>query len=301
MLRASILFFLLLISNSNHSQELIKTTRFPIRDFFIKKDTLIFSEHTSIHVLNTKKNKDTMCFVGGSSFKIEEVNDEEIIIAVNELVRNVSSVRFYKKKANQIADSFFYRKGKIIDFLVIKELKLFVMATTNNKILFFNYREKPKFTKVAEIDLEDTKSRKIVYKDNNLYYTTDKGKIFKYNLSTYKRELLIEDKSMITTLSLYQDCVFYATVTGQINKYNLKNNEKRTLEIKRNFILNFIINQNQLVCGSWKGDIFVIDINDFKVEEKINYHKKTILNIIEKDDVFYSSSIDKTLKKWKLN
>ncbi|MCB0444708.1 MAG: hypothetical protein KDC68_03445, partial [Gelidibacter sp.] len=83
---------------------------------------------------------------------------------------------------------------------------------------------------------------------------------------------------------------------------NLKKNKLQTLNINKNFIVNVLYSNNKLICGSWKGDIFVIDINKFKITKELKYHNSTVLKILNyKDNVFYSSSIDKTIKKWYLN
>lgn len=80
-------------------------------------------------------------------------------------------------------------------------------------------------------------------------------------------------------------------------------NNKEELNLGDNFIINSLYNeQNKLICGSWKGLIYVIDILNFRIIKELNYHKRTVLKVLNyKDNIYYSSSLDNTIKKWILN
>jgi WD40 repeat protein len=60
--------------------------------------------------------------------------------------------------------------------------------------------------------------------------------------------------------------------------------------------------KNKLICGSWNGEIYVIGITDFAIEKTLKHHNRSVMKIANyKDNIFLSSSLDKTIKKWKLN
>ena len=61
------------------------------------------------------------------------MNENNLITVANELVDTVSSVRFYNKKLKEFEYEFYYKKGKILDFIDIHEASLFVVSLNNKK------------------------------------------------------------------------------------------------------------------------------------------------------------------------
>ncbi|MCB0745486.1 MAG: hypothetical protein KDC67_16385, partial [Ignavibacteriae bacterium] len=281
--------------------ETIKKTEYAVRDFCVSKDTIYYIEHRDIHVENTDTKVESSFFIGGYGLEMFNLNSNEIITTSNELVQNVSSFRFYQKNANEVKEVYYYKKGRTIDFLKIPDKNIFAFSSTDKKITFINFDNRPIFKKEVEINL-NSYSRKLIFKNNNLYFITDLGDIYKYDLSNNKKELLYKANEILTDFYVDEQTIIYTTISGKISKINLKNNKLQTLNINRNFIVNVLYSNNKLICGSWKGDIFVIDINKFKITKELKYHNSTVLKILNyKDNVFYSSSIDKTIKKWYLN
>lgn len=295
------IIFLLLLSFSINAQETIIKTSFPSRDFYLSQDSIVYIEKRDVQI-NYNTNKENY-FIGGYGLEIynNKINNE-IITASNELVRNVSSVRFYNKNTKKIETVFYYKKGKIIDFLIIPELNIFVLSLSNKKIIFINFEKKPTFRRVIEIKL-DALSRKLVYKNNILYYITDLEGIYQYDLTTNNKKLLYKETNIVTDFYLANNVLIYSTISGQIVKLDMLTNNKKELIIENNFIINSLYNeQNKLICGSWEGTIYVIDILNFRIVKELNYHKRTVLKILNyKDNIFHSSSLDNTIKKWTLN
>jgi WD40 repeat protein len=301
MRRFKIMVVVLLLPFSMAGQEVIKKTNFPSRDFYISQDSIVYIEKRNVQI--ESKNKIENYFIGGYGLEIYNSKiSNETITASNELVRNISSVRFYNKNIQKVENVFNYRNGKIIDFLIIPELNMFVLSLTNKKIIFINFKERPTFRKAIEIKL-DALSRKLIYKNNKLYYITDLGEIYQYDLASNTKELLYKEDGIITDFYLEKNIIIYATIYGQIVKVDMLTNNTEELNIEDDFIINSLYNeQNKLICGSWKGLIYVIDILNFRIIKELNYHKRTVLKILNyKDNIFYSSSLDKTIKKWKIN
>ena len=294
---------ILLLPFSMVGQEVIKKTNFPVRDFHVSQDSMWFIKKRDVHIIDRPNNNETNYFIGGYGLEIfVDSTNNEIITASNELVRNISSVRFYNKSTKKVENVFYYKKGRSIDFLIIPELNMFVLSLTNKKIIFINFEEKPAFRKAIEIEL-DALSRKLIYKNNKLYYITDLGEIYQYDLANNRKELLYKEDSIITDFYLENNIIIYATINGQIVKVDMLTNNKEELNLGDDFIINSLYNeQNKLICGSWKGLIYVIDILNFRIIKELNYHKRTVLKVLNyKDNIYYSSSLDNTIKKWILN
>jgi WD40 repeat protein len=301
MRRFKIIVVVLLLSFSMVGQEVIKKTNFPSRDFYISQDSIVYIEKRNVKIEGENKKEDY--FIGGYGLEIyNSKTSNEIITASNELVKNVSSVRFYNKNTKKVENVFYYKKGKSLDFLIIPELNTFVLSLTNKKIVFINFKNKPSFKRTIEIKLK-TLSRKLIYRNNKLYYATDLGEIYQYDMVNNSKELLYKTDSIITDFYLSDSILIYSTIDGKITRINMQTNKKREINLGNNFI-NIMVEyqQDKLVCGSWKGLIYVIDVFNFAVKKELNYHTRTVLKILNyNDNIFYSSSLDKTIKKWILN
>lgn len=177
MKKIKLLFFALFLTIYAKSQETIKTTTFSVRDFSIHQDSIFYLEHRDIYIENTKTNNKSFFFIGGYGLELFNLNSKEILTASNEHVQNVSSFRFYDKAKNEVGDVYYYKKGKAIDFLKIPNRNVFVFSSTDKKIIFINFDNRPAFIKENEIDI-DSFSRKLIFQNNFLYYITDLGGIF---------------------------------------------------------------------------------------------------------------------------
>jgi len=280
-------------------QELTMKFDFAVRDFYFNKDSSIYLKKRDLHV--ESQNLEKTLFLGGYGLKMFYDEGNRIITASNELVRNVASVRFFNKNSEKQERVYFYENAKIIDFIVMPEINIFVLSLTNKKIVFINYEEKSRFRKVIEIDAQAL-SRKLIHKDGDLFFATDHGQIYKYSLKNYNNTLIYETNDPITDFNINQTSVVYTTINNKIVKFNLSTKEKKEIKLQNNFVNTFIqLRNNNLICGSWNGSIYLVDDKDFKIKKELNYHERSILKISKiNDSIFYSSSLDKTIKKWHL-
>ena len=119
---------------------------------------------------------------------------------------------------------------------------------------------------------------------------------------TKKSELIYSCKEKITALNFYNDDIIFTTMQGNIFIYNNIQGIAKKINIKNNFVLNTIINNDQLLCGTFNGAIIVVNLKSREIQKQLNYHDRSVLSIVKgRENQFYSSSIDRTLKKWKLN
>ncbi|WP_323787424.1 hypothetical protein [Psychroserpens sp.] len=282
--------------------ETVIKTDFVVRDFEVFKDSIFYIKKRDAFLYDKKTKSSKNYFIGGYGLKINtQENSNTIISVANELVDTVSSIRFYNKKLGEFEDEFFYKKGKILDVLLLEDAKLFVLSLTTNKIIFIDYKDRPEYYKTIEIKLNSL-SRKLLYKDNMLYFATDNGNIYKYDFLNYKKTLLHDGNNVITDFSLVDETLIYTTIEGEILKKNLETNEEVKIKIDNNFINTFLKFKDKLICGSWNGKIYVIDINKFTIYQEFNFHKRAIIRIKkDENNIIYSSSLDQTIKSWRLN
>lgn len=307
MLKTKLLYlfaiFQLLCSTAVVAQEpeIIVKEDFSIRDFVISKDSVFYIKKRTACLYDKNTMSSKCFFIGGYGLKLNtNANSNSVITVSNELVDTVSSVRFYNKKKELFEFEYYYKKGKILDFLNIPEASLFVLSLTNNKIIFVDYQERPKFHKTIEINLNSL-SRKLIYKNNILYFATDNGNVYKYNFHSYKKTLLYSADKLITEFVINDNNLIYTTIDGDICKVNLDLKTKTDFKIKNNFISAVLLTHNKLICGSWNGTVYIIDKNKFTIEKELYVHKRAILKIKKYDNNIYSSSLDNTIKSWKLN
>ncbi len=289
--------------NISYSQEteVLVSEDFAIRDFVIAEDSIYYIKKRNACFFQRKTNVTETLFIGGYGLKISynPITDKLITVS-NELVDAVSSVRFYDKNKSAFEFEFYYKDGKIIDFLDIPEASTFVLSLTNNKIIFFDYKDQPEHVKTIEIPLNSL-SRKIIDKNGILYFITDEGKIYKYNYHNYSKTLLYNAKAMITEFLINKDEIIYTTIDGYIFKVDLNTNNLHKIALDNNFISAMELVDNNLICGSWNGKVYVIDMASFLIKKELEIHKRAILKI-KKDEQnnLYTSGLDKTIKRWKL-
>jgi len=275
---------------------------FSIRDFVISKDSIFYIKKRTA-CLYEKRTKASKCFfIGGYGLELIAEQDNNFVITIaNELVDTLSSIRFYNKKDDKFEAEYFYNKGKILDFLNIPETSLFAISLTNNKILFIDYENLPRFLKTIEIKLNSL-CRKLIYKNSTLYFSTDNGNIYKYDVLNYNKTLLYSANKIITDFIIFKNILIYTTIEGDICKLNLDTEVKSNVKIDNNFISALVINENYLVCGSWSGMVYLVDLSSFSIQKSWPIHKRAILKIKKgKNNIMYSSGLDKTIKSWKIH
>ena len=300
----NIIFGLISFSVFSQDYETVINSDFTIRDFIIHNDSVTFIKKRNIYSQDLSTKSSNNYFIGGYGLELYYLASENTIISTsNELVNNVSSVRFYNKKEKRVENVFYYRGGKIIDFLITSEINTFVLSLTNNKIIFINFEDRPKFLKTIELDL-DSKSRRLIFQDKTLFFITDNGEIYKYSLEDNIKQLVYKCNDVITDFFVNNELIIYSTIDGKLVKINRVNKKESVLLIENNFILNSLEfeKNNALICGSWNGTIYEIDLKNFLIKNEMRYHKRSVLKISKgKENTFYSSGLDKTIKKWKLN
>jgi len=281
------------------AQENIKTIfkgDFTIRDFLVENDTIFFIKKRNLFLFDTQNKSLKERFIGGYGLELLSEN-KRIITVSNELVENVSSIRFFKRLKDKPDCVFYNKDGKVVDFVNIPEYKIFALSLISQKIIFVDYSKKPKFTKIIEIDL-DTLSRKIEYKNGSLFFVTDLGGFYEYNINSNTKTKLFQDDELITDFSLEHGMLYFTTIKGKVKRVNLQTKEVKEFRIN-GFVTTFASCDDSLVCGTWCGDILIVDKKSFGILKKEKVHDRTILKILKYNDTtYYSSGVDQTIKKW---
>jgi hypothetical protein len=302
MKKIKIFLLLVFLAINASAQETLVNGDFTIRDFFVEKDSIFYIEKRDVKYRNIKDINKVFdsYFIGGYGLRIFN-NLNEIITVSNEFEQTVSSLRFYNKKSKIVEEIFYYKKGKAIASIQIPEYKFMVISMNDKNIIVVDYSKRPIFKEVHKIQLKSL-ARTVYYHNKSLFYATDFGDIFKYNFDSKESVLVYSCKEKITALNFYMDDIIFTTTQGNILIYNQEQGITKSLNIKNNFVLNTIIYDNKLICGTFKGSIIVVNLKNRLIEKLLDYHNKSVLSIVKgKRNEFYSSSIDRTLKKWKLN
>ena len=298
-------FLFILISIGLNAQETILKTDFAIRDFTVENDSIFLIDKRDVKYFSLirERTTDNIFFIGGYGLKlVMNENGNEIITIANEFQKSVTSLRFYKKKTKNIEQVFYYQQGKSLDALLILERDYAVLSLSDKKIIVVDYSKKPTF-EIAHIISLKAISRKVIYKADNLYYVTDLGAIYKYNLNNKSNTLIHSCGNIITDMALFDNYIIYTTIKGEIVKYNINSQNIQKLNINDNFVLNSLnFYENKLICGTFKGTILLVNTDNLDILKQWNYHNRSVLNITrDNNGQFYSSSMDKTIKKWKIN
>ncbi len=300
----------IIVCNKAIGQELVLKTNFTVRDFQIVDSTLVYIEKRDIKSYNLiSRTNDTLFkngsfFIGGYGLRIfYSKKQKTIITASNELVKNRSSIRFYNTEKKDINKFHVLYDTELMDFFIQPNDSLFFLSKKDSTIIGYKYGNKPRYKKTDSIKT-DSYARNIKLLNSTLIYLTDSGKVFQYNLKTKKNKLLYEGENLLVSFIFDKNYknIYATTFDGKIIKISLSN----PLESQEYNFGNHIIEainiymDKYLIVGDWSGQIGIIDINTNEVVKKHN-DKKRIVKIIVKGDYFYTSSSNRTIKKWKID
>jgi hypothetical protein len=295
----------ILISMGLQAQETFLRNKFSVRDFFIKQDSIFYIEKRDVIYFRNQDKTGAIntYFIGGYGLEIyDDSKNNQIITVSNEFPRPVSSLRFYNKSIKIVEDVYYYTQGRSLDALILPDLNYAVLSLSDKKIIVIDYEKKPAFVIRHNITLKSI-ARKIIFKEGYLYYVTDLGEIFKYNFTTKENTILLAYGKLITDFVLFDQYMVFTTKEGEILKYSFVNGIVSKLNIGNDFVLTSTRYQkDKLIMGTFKGNIIVLDAKTMSILNQFNFHKRSVLKIVNyKDNEFYSSSIDKTIKKWKID
>ncbi|MCK7589534.1 hypothetical protein M0G43_03000 [Subsaxibacter sp. CAU 1640] len=292
-------YLVILFSCSIFSQEVHLHGNFTIRDFFINKDTTYYIEKR--HVRISPESGKYGYFMGGYGLKIfDNPKKNEVITVSNELINTVCSVRFFNKSSNKEQEVFYYTEGRAVDALHIEQLGLIVLSLSDKKIIAIDYKNKPIFDVVLDVELKRI-ARRIAYRGDFLYYAVDSGEIYKHDLKSKHGKILFNTKSTVSDFHIFEKFLIYSTTDGNIVKQSLTTEKQERIKLTDNFVLNGLFIESKLILGTFDGSILVLNLETLKIEKELKIHKRSVLSLKNVDGEFYSSGIDKTIRKWKFN
>lgn len=291
-------------------QEVMLQSRFAIRDFLIVDNTILYIEKRNIKSVNIiSKQPDTIVksngyFIGGYGLNIFHHSDSsQVVTSSNELVKDRSSIRFYDIVKGEVNKYHVYYTTKLMDISLDFDQRMLFLSKKNLFIEIFKYGGKPRYKKLDSIKL-DSYSRRLRFYNNKLYYITDSGKVFEYNLITRVNRLLYQnDKLLINFIfDKKHEIIYMTSYDGKVIEVNIDNPGSTRVFSFGNEIIEAIniFEDKYLIAGDWLGEIKVIDLKNFSEKRKIS-NKKRIIKIEVKGNCFYASSADKTIKKWKID
>ena len=292
-------------------QETLINAGFSIRDFFIDDQTLLYIEKRDIKNYNLNlKTRDTLInpegfFIGGYGLKLSyDKTNKKIVTASNELIRDISSIRFYDTEKKNINKFHVYYTTKLVDFLISPKDSMFFLSKKNKWLEVYRYNASP--TRYKKIDSIKTSSfsRKLRFNSNQLFYITDKGEVIIYNTLKRSKKLLYKHGTILVNFCLSKDFkkIYVTTSQGQLIIIDINGKTKPIIVNLGDSIIEAIdiVADKYIITGNWKGKIKIIDIKTLSVIKEFN-NKKRIIKILAKDNYFYTSSSDRTIKRWKIN
>lgn len=303
------LFFLsILFFNISYSQEIILKADFPIRDFKINDNTIVYIEKRDIKNFNLiSKKTDSLIekngyFIGGYGLNIYYPKTNDFIItSSNELVKDRSSIRFYDIKTKKVNKYHVLYKTELIDFLFIPDKDLFFLSKKNKTIEVYKYGVKPRYKLIDKITL-DSFSRKLISYNNKLYYITDSGKLFEYNIENKENKLIYDSDNILTNFVFDNETnkIYITTFNGKLIQVNINNSLKnKEILIGDTVIEALSFQDDYIITGDWNGAIKLIEKETLKVEKEFKIRKRIIKIRVQNNSTFYTSSADKTLRRWK--
>jgi WD40 repeat protein len=306
-MRLLILLLSLLYFSALYSQEIVLKTKFSIRDFKINDNTIVYIEKRDIKNVNLiSKKEDSLIkksgyFIGGYGLNIYYPKTEDFIItSSNEWLRNRSSIRFYNIKTKAVDKYNVLYKTELMDFLLLPEKKMFFLSEKKHTIEVYKYGGKPRYKLIDKINLNSF-ARKLRFKNNKLYYITDSGKLFQYDIENKENKLIYEGNVILTNFVFDNESnnIYITTFNGKLIKVEVNNSFKnKEIFIGDTVIEALNIQGDFIITGDWNGAIKLIEKETLEVQKEFKIKKRIIKIRVQNNNVFYTSSADKTLRRW---
>ncbi|MCK5170421.1 MAG: WD40 repeat domain-containing protein, partial [Bacteroidales bacterium] len=184
--------------------------------------------------------------------------------------------------------------------------KWLICATDESKILLLN------LTNSVELEKELTGHTKMVIgiaiaPNNKFFISSSNDKtIRKWDLKTFKSELLVESESKINKIEISPDSklVVAGMQNGNINIWNVNNPEDlQVIESEsKNAISAVAYNRNGkwLVTGDSRGNVRIRNSENFEVIDNLEGHRSRIYDIDfnPENNLMATSSLDGTVRVW---
>ncbi|WP_242158110.1 WD40 repeat domain-containing protein [Aestuariivivens sediminis] len=308
-MKVALYISIILVFTKVACQEVILNTGFTVRDFDIIDNTLLYIEKRDIKNYNLiTKTHDTLIdtngyFIGGYGLKLFcDYKNQNIITASNELIRDIGSIRFYDVPKKEINLYHVYYTTELMDFFLDPQDSLFFLSKKDKQIDMFKYGGVPRYHKIDSLKL-NRYSRKINYSKGNLYYITDYGEVCNYNLKTRRNKRIYKGESLLvnfTSDNKYKN-IYVTTFDGKLIKVNIDGDfPAQTIGIGKDIVEAIAMYKDKyILTGDWKGIIKLIDLQTLSPVKQW-HNKQRIVKIVVNDDYFYTSSSDRTIKRWKI-
>ncbi|GGZ89228.1 hypothetical protein [Algibacter mikhailovii] len=301
--------FFLFFNKGLSAQEVVLNTNFAVRDFILFENSLIFIEKRDLKSYNLRTRtkdaifKEDSCFVGGFGLRLYNLMEQKkIITAANELYADRSSIRFYDLIQKDINKYHVLYSTKLLDFFIHQEDSLFFISKKDSTIESYQYGTNPRYKKIDSIKI-DSYARRMGFFNNNLYYITDSGKVIAYDVTTKTSRMIYKGQNRLVNFVFdnKHEYLYVTSVNGEILKINIANGSKEYKLIFGNQIIEAIdiYKDRFIIAGDWSGIIKIIDLNTFEIVKEY-YDKARIIKILVSENYFYTSSSNRTIKKWKI-
>lgn len=116
-----------------------------------------------------------------------------------------------------------------------------------------------------------------------------------------KIEFEINIGEIITSLLVNkaQNLIYVGDYSGTLHIINIKSKGIRKKNLHKSLITDMcLVERKYLISSSWDGEINIIDIDSLKIKKKLFGHKDYIFSLTLKNRELFSSSRDKTIRKW---
>jgi WD40 repeat protein len=279
------------------AQETIFQSNKAIRSFLVMNDTIYYSnnDHLLINVQGKSINK---IYVGG--YLIDFVIEYPIIMSLaNNYKQQYGTVRRFDLKQNRYSLVYNIKEASpMLSYCLFptKNDSLGLMISYNNGNLNWH---KSTGELIQNVGLF-SKIREIKRVEDDLFFCTDNGEIFKTNGSSV--ELVFKVPARILGFKISNDHIYCFDDKGNFLLFERKTKTINKIKISPDILLDFIkLNENIFVFGDWKGRIITYDNSSGNIQTREHAHKKMVLKLQAKNmDEFYSSGQDGALKLWKI-
>ena len=279
--------------SSTIGQEVIFESNYTIRDFIIHGDTIVISNESDIEIYKNK-NLIHKYYAGGHILRIDYHKKNQIISIANKYKKHKGSIRIYDILENKLKRVYTFDKSPILDYQFIDNQKI-IVSFNNGELITFE-------TKRIKLDKRynsNDKIRKIKIIDDSIMACSDNGTVMRiYNeefdilVPSHRNDKLISFTDTDFGIIAISD-------KGELFKYFKKDATRNKIT---NTILTDIvsINKKLIAVSSWSGTIYIINPKNLSVIKTIKAHDGIIVKLRVFGGNLYSSSFDRTIKKWNI-
>ncbi|MFO7447774.1 MAG: PQQ-binding-like beta-propeller repeat protein [Ignavibacteriaceae bacterium] len=167
-------------------------------------------------------------------------------------------------------------KGAVYTAPVLENITLIYASAksdeNNSELVFYDFINAKA---IAELDIAGRVLSHIIKIDDGVVFTTENGRIYKFNFTGYKMFEHPTKKVTHSSPAFNNNILVFGNDNGEITGFNIKDQKQLySAKISKHLLSGIAISGNTAFVGDYKGVLYAVDINSGTIQWEYNTGKR---------------------------